>query len=65
MLEVLQEYNVRVNAKGDCVMEVAGVNNADLFRLRAVVSGVDLDTRCIQLYYIIEVVFVDLAVGSV
>ena len=46
-------------------MEVANVNNADLFRLRAVVDGVDLDTGCTQLYHMVEVIFVDLAVGSV
>ena len=65
MPEVLQEYDARANAKGDCIVKVAGVSNADLFRLRAVVSGMDLDTGCTQLYHIVEVVFVDLAVGSV
>ena len=65
MPEVLQEYDARVNVEGDCVVEVAGVSNVDLFCLRAVIGGVDLDIGCIQLYYIVEVVFVDLAVGSV
>ena len=46
-------------------MEVANVNNTDLFHLRAVVDGVDLDTGCTQLYYIIEVIFVDLTIGNV
>ncbi len=46
-------------------MEVAGVSNTDLFRLRAVIGSVDLDTGCIQLYHMVEVIFVDLAVGSV
>ena len=65
MPEVLQEYDIRANAEGDCIVEVAGVSNVDLFRLRAVVNGVDLDTGCIQLYHIVEVVFVDLAVDSI
>ena len=46
-------------------MEVAGVSNTDLFRLRAVVGGVYLDIGCTQLYHIVEIVFVDLAVSSV
>ncbi len=56
---------MRANVEGDCVVEVAGVNNTDLFRLRAVVGSVDLDIGCIQLYYIVEVVFVDLTVGNI
>ena len=65
MPEILQEHNVRANVKRDYVVEVAGVSNADLFRLRAVVDGVDLDTGCTQLYHMVEVIFVDLAVDSV
>ncbi len=65
MSKVLQKHNARANVKGDCVIEIAGVNNTDFFRLRAVVGNVDLDIGYIQLYYIVEVVFVDLAVDSI
>ena len=53
MPEVLQEYDVRANTEGDCVIEVAGISNADLFRLRVIVNSVDLDIGYIQLYYMV------------
>ncbi len=46
-------------------MEVAGVGNVDLFRLRTVVNSINLDIKYIQLYYIVEIVFIDLAVDSI
>jgi len=46
-------------------VEVAGVGNVDLFRLRTVVNSINLDIKYIQLYYIVEIVFIDLAVDSI
>ncbi len=53
------------NIKKDCIIKVTDIGNANLFCLRAIVNNIDLDTRYTQLYHIIEVIFVNLAIDNI